>query len=399
MRTTISGEKGTDTNWRCGSAVASIPRRAADPTAGRRAGNAAVLVLIGLLVAAGVAAWALLSSPGKGSDGPSRAVREVETEQGDDPLANPGDALADELRAPSPVGRVDVGEPGLYAQLGRVFDGAGTIGGTVMVDPGVPYPDQWTVILEPSRVAQGSERAVHQELESEPGQRTFELRDLPMAAYRIRAEAPGMRSMAQEIAMFKIEGNEHLPGIDRVNVTLKLRPVAYVDGAVRTSQGEVADDLPVFLVSRDGDGAGATTLRGTTDSAGIFRFDGVESGAWALHVGREARPLVAPIPVTVAAKAVRMDDVELPELATLRLVVIDELSRPCPDVKLIGYLRGAGSGSFNATTDAVGNAVVRYLTPGPWRIEADDPNDGQTGRTDIALTANDPDARFEIQIR
>ncbi|MEM9379798.1 MAG: hypothetical protein AAGB93_07580 [Planctomycetota bacterium] len=385
MRTTISGKKSTDTVPGCGSAAPSNPR--AD-----RAGGAGVFLLLALLVAAGATAWVLLSSPAGRPEADTRAVREVEVEAPADDLVAPASS-EDDLRAPRPVGRVEAGEPGLYAQMERTFDGTGTILGEIVTDPSTPYPDQWTVTLEPSRVAQGSERAIHQEVNGEPGQRTFELRDLPMAAYRISATAPGMRSMAQEVALFRIQGG----ALDRVSVTLKLRPVAYVDGAIRTAEGEVADALPVFLVPRGGPDGG--TLTTTTDSAGIFRFDGVESGAWALHIGREARPLVAPIPVTVEATPVRVDDVTLQQLATLRLAVIDEFGRPCPDVALVGYLRGAGMGSFRATTDAIGHAEIRYLAAGPWRVEAEDPNDGQTGRRDLALVLDDTGTRHEIQIR
>ena len=108
-----------------------------------------------------------------------------------------------------------------------------------------------------------------------------------------------------------------------------------------------------------------------------------------------------PIPVAVGTTNQRIDDLSLPLLAELELLVLDELARPCPRVNISGYLRGAGSGTFQAVTDDVGEVHLRYLTPGPWRVDADDPQLQQKGRADLVLKPGDrSDGRVEqIQIR
>jgi len=349
-------------------------------------------------MALGLGAWMLLSAPEPtpDDDGGTAAVRAGGTDP-DSPL-DPGTGSQEMPTGPRAVGGFEMGVEHEYTLYGRVFDGTGTITGEVTIDPGTVYPKAWTVTLEPSRVADGSERAITRVIHGEPGQRTFELRDLPMAAYRIHAEAPGMASMAQEVALFKIEGHEHLAGMDNVHATVKLRKVAYVDGAVRTSNGDVADELPIFLVDRMNKDALALATR--TDIAGLFRFDTVNSGAWMLHVGDAVRPLVPPIPVSVSGTPMRLDDVTLPPLALLKVLVFDEYGRPFPDVDLVGYLRGSGSGSFRVRSDALGTATVRYLAPGPWRVEALHAVEGQKGKADLALSASDDESTLhEIHIR
>ena len=111
------------------------------------------------------------------------------------------------------------------------------------------------------------------------------------------------------------------------------------------------------------------------------------------------RPLVGSIPVVVGLKPIRLDEIVLPPLATLELLVVDEYGRPFPDVELVGYLRGTGSGSFRVQSDAVGRASIRYLAPGPWRVEAKYEPEGQTGKVDIALTVNDSETVHEVHIR
>ncbi|MEM9382576.1 MAG: carboxypeptidase-like regulatory domain-containing protein [Planctomycetota bacterium] len=351
-----------------------------------------MLLLIAILIALGFAAYTFMSGPGLRMDDAS-APREVpEVEDAEAP------AIADPTAAedgPRTVGNLEAGPAGDYSRMERVFDGTGMIFGEVRVAPGTPYPESWTLTLEPSLMAEGRQRAESRVIESEPGQRTFELRDLPMAAYRIRAEADGLASRAQEAFLFRIKGTNG--AIDTVNADILLRPVAWVDGAIRTADGGVGDELPLYLVQRDDpDGRRYEAL---TNTAGTFRIDQVERGPWLLNVGDPVRPLVPSIPVNVDLSPVRLDDIVLPELATVDMVVVDTYGRPFPDVELVGYLRGTGSGAFRTRSDAVGRARVRYLTPGPWRVEAKYAREGQKGRVDISVPAGDPGTLHEIHIR
>jgi hypothetical protein len=58
-------------------------------------------------------------------------------------------------------------------------------------------------------------------------------------------------------------------------------------------------------------------------------------------------------------------------------------------VELVGYLRGSGNGSFRAKTDAYGRATMRYLAPGPWRVNATDKLEGLRCKLDVALLAGE----------
>jgi hypothetical protein len=259
--------------------------------------------------------------------------------------------------------------------------------GEVQVDAGVPYPERWTLILEPSKVAPGRDKAVTRRIESEPGQRDFELRDLPMASYRIRVEAEGLAASPQEVALFKVEGYEHMPGVNVVHATLRLVPIASVQGSVRQASGDMAPGMPVFLVDRTQ--PNGTRLEAVTDGGGGFRFAGVPSGAWLLRVGHPVLSMVTPLPITVGLTSVAVDEVQLPPLATLEIEATDEYGRPYPGVEVVGYLRGTGTGSFRETTDAFGRVKVPYLSPGPWRVNATHAEEGRRSRMDLTLAGGD----------
>ena len=55
----------------------------------------------------------------------------------------------------------------------------------------------------------------------------------------------------------------------------------------------------------------------------------------------------------------------------------------------MGYLRGSGNGSFRAKTDAYGRATMRYLAPGPWRVNATDKLEGLRCKLVVALLAGE----------
>ena len=97
----------------------------------------------------------------------------------------------------------------------------------------------------------------------------------------------------------------------------------------------------------------------------------------------------SPQPVLVQLAPVALDEILLPPLATLEVETTDAYGRPFPDVELVGYLRGSGNGSFRAKTDAYGRATMRYLAPGPWRVNATDKLEGLRCKLDVALLAGE----------
>ena len=382
MLRTMSAGKRTGHEAFCGRSAAMVARRS-QPGRGPRAGAGAALLLgmVALMMLLGVVAWMTLGS-GDRSEEFGFANRSGAEAAGTEDL--PQVTVAEGPRA---VSGLQAGPAGEYASMGRVFDGTGMILGEVQVDAGVPYPERWTLILEPSKVAPGRDKAVTRRIESEPGQRDFELRDLPMASYRIRVEADGLAASPQEVALFKVEGYEHMPGVNVVHATLRLVPIASVQGSVRQASGDMAPGMPVFLVDRTQ--PNGTRLEAVTDGGGGFRFADVPSGAWLLRVGHPVLSMVTPLPITVGLTSVAVDEVQLPPLATLEIEATDEYGRPYPGVEVVGYLRGTGTGSFRETTDAFGRVKVPYLSPGPWRVNATHAEEGRRSRMDLTLAGGD----------
>lgn len=376
-------------------------------TVGRRQGEGqngspergAALLWIAALAALAVIGWMVVSASSQAPPedaGTTPQGRETEPETPED-LPAPTGPLEDLEVGPRTVGTVEARPAGRDGGLERVFVGVGSIMGQVRMADG-SVPPQWTVHLEPSLVGRGRDSAVPRTLEASPNEETFEMRDVPLGAYRIYAAAPGYRSTATELALYKLEGREHLPGVTFVNVTLTLKPMASVDGIVRRSNGDPADALDVFLLPTRTVAPG-DRLEAKTDLAGVYRFDAVPAGSWLLCVGHPTTPLVSPRPTEVGSTGLELDPVELPPLATLDVLVVDEAARPFPDVDLVGYLRGAGRGSIRGRTGPQGRFRADYLQPGPWRVEATYTTLDYKGKRDWLLEAGVEVLEREIIIR
>lgn len=342
------------------------------------AGSAWLLALVLVMIVAGAATWKSLGGVEGGSE-PDLAPRATAETVDHAPLPE----VAGETEGPRVISGVEAGPAGAYASMDRVFDGRGTILGEVQVEAGVAFPETWTLTLEPSRVAEGRDRAVTRTIQSEPGQRDFQLRDLPMASYRLSVTAEGLVAQPQEVALFKLANYEHMPGVNVVHVTSRLVRVASVEGRIRQASGDMAVDFPVYLIDRRNPSEGR--MDAVTDSAGGFRFPEVPSGNWIIRTGHPVHSATSPQPVLVHLQPVALDEILLPPLASLEIETTDAYGRPFPDVELVGYLRGSGNGSFRAKTDAYGRATMRYLTPGPWRVDATDKLEGLRCRLDVAL--------------
>lgn len=359
----------------------------------------AALLWVAALAALALVSWMALSSrgsmppPDAGTAPQGRAGGPERPEE----VPGPGGPLDEPAPGPRTLGSIEARPAGLDGGYTRVFDGVGTIAGQVRMADG-SAPPRWTLHLEPSLVTRGRGVAVTRTVEAAPAEETFEVRDLPMGAYRVFATAPGFRSSAVEVALYKLEGLEHLPGMNYVNLTVTLRAMASVDGIVRRANGDPADGLPVHLLPRVSAAPG-DRISVTTDLAGVYRFDAVPEGRWLLCVGDPAAPLVAPRPVEVDIRPLELDDVQLPDLATLELMVLDEAARPFPDVDVVGYLRGTGRGSIRGRTGPQGRLRADYLQPGPWRIEATYATLGYTGKRDWVLEATGVTIEKELVIR
>lgn len=300
------------------------------------------------------------------------------------PLA--GSVREDPNRGPVAAGPIQVGRPDETgrAQYERSFDGTGTIAVDVRVGPGVTFPASWTLHLEPSPFAEGRDRAVRRAREFPGEQRSVEEVDLPMAAYRVFATAPGFASVPQEVILHRIAGQDHLPGVTFVRVVTTLQPSATVAGAVRNARGEAADALPVTLRAVSGD----RRLAALTAVNGTFEFGDVPPGEYAVLLGDPDRPLTPPTRVQVALGRVEVPPMALPPLLHLELRAIDALERPVPGAALSGYRRAEGGGSLRGVTDGDGVLRLRYVQPGAWRFDGTFEVLGLEGRHDATLAVS-----------
>ena len=207
------------------------------------------LLWVAVLAALALIGWMALSGRGgrpPADAGPAPVGRSAGPES---PEEAPGTGGPLEEPAPGPrtMGTIEARAAGQDGGYTRVFDGVGIIAGQVRMEDG-SAPPRWTLHLEPSLVTRGRGEAVTRTVEAAPAEETFEVRDLPMGAYRVFATAPGHRSSAVEVALYKLEGLEHLPGMNYVNLTITLRAMANVDGIVRRANGDPADELAVHLL-------------------------------------------------------------------------------------------------------------------------------------------------------
>ena len=359
----------------------------------------AVLLWVAALAALALVSWMALS--GRGNLPPSDAGTAPQGRVGEperlEEVLGPGGPIDEPVPGPRTLGSIEARPAGADGGYTRVFDGVGTIAGQVRMPDG-SAPPRWTLHLEPSLVTRGRGVAVTRTVEAAPTEETFEVRDLPMGAYRVFATAPGFRSAAVEVALYKLEGLEHLPGMNYVNLTVTLQGMASVDGIVRRASGDPADGLPVHLLPH-ASAAPGDRISTATDLAGVYRFDAVPEGRWLLCVGDPAVPLISPRPVKVGIRPLELEEVQLPALATLELMVVDEAARPFPDVDVVGYLRGAGRGSIRGRTGPQGRFRADYLQPGPWHIEATYATLGYTGKRDWILEATGVTIEKELIIR
>ena len=357
------------------------------------------LLWVAVLAALALIGWMALSGRGGRPPADVGAAQVGRPAGPGSPEEVPGTGGPLEEPAPGPraMGSIEARAAGQDGGYTRVFDGVGIIAGQVRMEDG-SAPPRWTLHLEPSLVTRGRGEAVTRTVEAAPAEETFEVRDLPMGAYRVFATAPGHRSSAVEVALYKLEGLEHLPGMNYVNLTITLRAMANVDGIVRRANGDPADELAVHLLPH-ATAAPGDRISARTDLAGVYRFDAVPEGNWMLCVGDPAAPLASPRPIKVGSRALELDDVLLPALATLELIVVDEAARPFPDVDVVGYLRGAGRGSIRGRTGPQGRFRADYLQPGPWRIEATYATLGYSGKRDWVLEATGVAIEKELIIR
>ncbi|MDF1836613.1 MAG: carboxypeptidase-like regulatory domain-containing protein [Planctomycetota bacterium] len=341
-------------------------------------GSAAWLLLVLLVLGIGLFAWMNLQEPGSDPgitrDNPNGA-------------AAPNSNTQPDLQAPTvegiaPSGRVEAG-PLPYREMKRVFDGTGQISGQLFPSDAVPLPDTWTLIIEPSQFALGRETAIRKELEFPGQQTTFEVRDLPMASYRVLALAEGQASVAMEVSLFKLEG----PGNqakDHSHIMLRMQPLSSLRVTLQTADLAPATDLPLTLESS------ATRKRweAKTDAVGRYEFERLPAGRFTLLVGYPDQPLIPAETLMVEVGKVTAWQGTLPSTHRVTFKVVDGQGRGLPGA----ILRGHGGAPIDGVTDYEGLLTQAYLPEGTYRIRVEHKDSESHGRMDVTVPLDETNA-------
>jgi hypothetical protein len=234
--------------------------------------------------------------------------------------------------------------------------GPGIIRGRITAVEGVELPQIWTLIIEPHPFLKGHERAVTRRIEFTNGEREFKVQGLPLAGYNVQALAAGLNDVACSALL--VEGSAD------VFVSPQFRRAGFIDGNVVDSRGAPVEGMTVTIIAED------THARSSvqTDAAGNFAIRDVTDGNYSLAVGSPDAPLMKPKRLSFKAPSMRFPTCRLPETGSLRVLTVDPAGKPLANVAVSGF--STSGAALRAATDGRGAAIVRYLAPGKYRLEA-----------------------------
>jgi len=319
--------------------------------------------LVALVVSAAVVLWGLdRALRGGGAPRPP----EVRPSEAAAPAVPPedGELVA---RAPlegelAPRTSLEIGRDFPWKTAPKSFDGTCTISGTVDVAGDLPFPERWTLVIEPSVFGMGRERAERRTVEMRGGERTFEERDLPMGGYRVSAQADGMNCPPQEVLLFRLADQPQLSGKDHAHLRLQLARAGFVDGSVLDVDGRPVEGLAVTLEDRHD--RSRRTVR--TGPAGIWRVDDLRDGAYRVLFGPPDRPLIPAEDLGFVGPSHRFPDRVVPRLFAFEVRVLDDGGRPlaAASVRAVGQPLGV----VDATTEPDGIARVTHAPAGRYQL-------------------------------
>lgn len=247
--------------------------------------------------------------------------------------------------------------PDTPEELAARFDGTGRIEGYVDLPAGVPMPRNWTLVLEPSKVLIGGDRAAPRRVEFSAAETSFSVDDLPLGGYEVRAEAPGMSGATEYQLLAR-------PDSQYVILRLDLRPAAFVEGRVLDAEGAGVEGLTLFLVQR----SNGTRREVTTGPGGGYLFELVPDGEHTLYPGHVESPLAPARELVVSPPSVPMPDFVVPVLARIEVRVRDRAGQFVEGARIEGW--GSNGGRVDGTTDRMGLYEARFLPAGRFTVSA-----------------------------
>lgn len=387
-----------------GSAAAPAGR----PNAGVSEVGLLVLGFLAMLVIAGLILFVFLDfdtdPAGKGvtpngdgqeqlahAQGPATTIAPDGTRQLVDASGNPIDGLRS-----SPG--IEVSDDLPYRSAQKLFDGVGRLTGSIEAPDGVPFPDPWRLVIEPSKYVAGREHAGERQVLEFPGnQRSFEVDDLPLGAYRVFAEGKFVDSIAQEVLLFAIP--DQPPAQVQMHKHLAMRFVAArgVQGTVVDADGSPVEGLPVFLARTDVDDAPETSA--FTNGNGQWAVAVLPAGSYRLSLGNRQRPLIDPETLQVepagSGRPPLNHSSTVPVTTTLHVIVMDVMGRGLPGAKV----RGIGATPVDIEVGSTGVAEAKFLVPGFYRLTAQHEALELSGKGRVEVSASGGAQEFTIICR
>jgi hypothetical protein len=300
----------------------------------------------------------------------------------------PGPEVVDGPDGMRTEGRVQVTSPVDLRNYTKVYEGLGSIIGTVEVRPDtLPFPARWELVIEPSRMSVGREHAETRVVEMDGNQRTFEARDLPLGGYRVTARAEGYNATAHEVLLYRLAEAPNA-GKMQVHLMMHFRPAGTLVGSVLDAEGLPAEGVPVTV--------GATTSNerwtATTDISGIWRLPGLVDGRYQVWVGAVTKPLVPKFEVVLQGPETTAPEQRLPVTGSVVLWVTDESGRPLEGARV----RGFGPAPIDVVTGFEGRVLVPHLPPGQYHVEVEPGATQHTGRLTFTVAADDEQRLVQV---
>ncbi|MBC8451261.1 MAG: hypothetical protein H8D72_00985, partial [Planctomycetes bacterium] len=295
--------------------MSDLPHTGSSP--GRKSGSAALWVLLLLVVLLGFVAYLwfvpVSSSPGSGPSPVIHTPAESRQPRATQPRIGP--ELAPEERIEAAPDQPAAGP--LRSDDSDRFRGRGSLRGSVDTSVGDDFPATWTLVLEPSKALMGSESAVTQRLEFSAEERDFEVPDLPLAGYAVRAEAPGYNGLPVHVLLEKTSSSAY--------VMLQLDPAGFLTGQLTDSAGEPLEGIEVWLfqgaetaLARSGSGGRKTEPL----ADGPSRFGRMLEGPPSLLFGSRLAPMLEPLELQFRAPSLPVPSPPFPPLASLDVMIV-----------------------------------------------------------------------------
>ncbi|HTF91314.1 MAG TPA: carboxypeptidase-like regulatory domain-containing protein [Planctomycetota bacterium] len=323
----------------------------------KRGGSALALLLILALAAALALVWWRAARAGAVPQDVDASSSDAASNEGSRPPA-PLDPDPMGVRSPLEVGRSEriprtAAQPFDPARL----EGKGHIRGFVQAPPGIEFPQEWTLYVLPSSSLIGKDKAETRKLEFHAGEQEFDLEDLALGGYMLRAVTFGLSSDEQHMLLAK-------PGETELYVILQLGVTSFIEGSVRYDDSTPAVGLTLALEPR----AGGARVIANSDPIGHFLFTDVKSGAYTLHFGKPESPVREPIAVNMGTSPEHLPDAIVPKLGELYVRAFYDAATPAKGVKLDGY--GEHGGRIEGETDENGEYRATFLPPGTFTVNA-----------------------------